>query len=84
MLMPRQEKWAYGVRVPLPYELSVDGQLNSDLQRFEIRFEAGNAIFGKIRRRVALYCVCTRGRWGFAARGTMRWRPAIALSTPGR
>jgi len=45
-LMPSQEK---GTRPasPLPYELYVDGNLNTAKNAFEIRFKTGNGIFGK-------------------------------------
>jgi len=44
-LLPAQEK---GVRsaCALPYELYADGQLGDDKQSFEIKFKAGNEIFG--------------------------------------
>ncbi len=43
--MPRQES---GIRpsCALPYELYVDGKLNADKTAFEIKFAAGNKIFG--------------------------------------
>lgn len=43
--MPRQEK---GIRpsCAIPYELYVDGHLSDDKQNFEIRFAAGNKVFG--------------------------------------
>jgi phospholipase C len=43
--MPRQEK---GVRpsCALPYELYVDGKLNADKTAFEIKFAAGNKVWG--------------------------------------
>jgi phospholipase C len=45
-LMPRQEP---GVRrsSALPYELSVDGSLSAEKNRFVVRFEARNKLFGK-------------------------------------
>ncbi|CAG4998328.1 hypothetical protein DYBT9275_01978 [Dyadobacter sp. CECT 9275] len=45
-LMPKQEK---GTRpsLPLPYELYAEGSLNTDKKAFEIKFNAGNDIFGK-------------------------------------
>lgn len=45
-LVPRQEP---GVRrsSPLPYELVVDGRLDAERDRFNIRFEARNQQFGK-------------------------------------
>ena len=44
-LLPKQEK---GIRAscPIPYELYVDGKLNTDKKTFEITFEARNEIFG--------------------------------------
>jgi len=44
--MPRQEA---GTRpsCALPYELYADGGLSADKSKFEIRFKAGSAIFGK-------------------------------------
>jgi len=44
-LLPKQEK---GVRdsCPVPYELYVDGKLNTDKKTFEITFEARHEIFG--------------------------------------
>ncbi|RQO71850.1 phospholipase C, phosphocholine-specific [Pedobacter sp. KBW06] len=44
-VVPQQEK---GIRpsCALPYELHVNGQLSADRQSFEIRFAAGNTIFG--------------------------------------
>ncbi|TDE17528.1 phosphocholine-specific phospholipase C [Dyadobacter psychrotolerans] len=45
-IMPKQEK---GTRpaTPLPYELYVDGYLNTAKNAFEIKFKSGNGIFGK-------------------------------------
>jgi phospholipase C len=45
LLLPKQEK---GVRAscPIPYELYVDGKVNSDKKSFEVVFEARNEIFG--------------------------------------
>ncbi|MBB5439831.1 phospholipase C [Pedobacter sp. AK017] len=45
-VMSVQEK---GIRpsCALPYELYADGQLQADKQNFEIKFKAGNAVFGK-------------------------------------
>lgn len=45
LLMPKQEKGIRG-SCALPYELYVDGKLNTDRKAFEIIFEAGNKIFG--------------------------------------
>jgi len=44
--MPKQEK---GVRssCALPYELHANGKLSADKKTFEVRFEAGNKVFGK-------------------------------------
>lgn len=44
--MPKQEK---GTReaCALPYELHVDGNISADKKSFEIKFEAGNKLFGK-------------------------------------
>jgi phospholipase C len=43
--MPQQEKGVKPACV-LPYELYVDGNINSDKQNFIIRFKAANAVFG--------------------------------------
>jgi phospholipase C len=45
--MPKQEK---GVKpsCPLPYQLYADGKLNADKTAFEIKFTAGNDVFGKL------------------------------------
>lgn len=45
-VMSIQEK---GIRpsCALPYELYVDGKLQADKKNFEIKFKAGNAVFGK-------------------------------------
>lgn len=44
--MPKQEQ---GTRpaMPIPYELYVEGKLNTAKNAFEINFKAGNGIFGK-------------------------------------
>jgi phospholipase C len=44
--MPKQEK---GIKpsCPLPYQLYADGKLSADKKSFEIKFKAGNDIFGK-------------------------------------
>ena len=45
--MPKQEK---GIKpsCPLPYQLYGDGKLSADKKSFEMKFKAGNDVFGKL------------------------------------
>lgn len=46
-IMPEQEPGTKPACV-LPYELYVNGNLNKDKKNFEIKFQAGNRVFGKM------------------------------------
>jgi phospholipase C len=72
--MPKQEA---GTKpsCPLPYELYADGNLRKDKSNFDIRFAAGNQVFGK-RSSGSPFTVCTietAGLDGAAGEGYRRY-----------